>query len=172
MGLLDAVIGSLGSGARDAGGQPSLQAQLIQAVLQMLMQPQAGSAAGSGFGGHPAGSAMPGGLGASLGGLGGLGGLIGMLQQAGLGDAASSWVSGGANRSVSPDQIHAALGDERMSELASRLGIGTPQVASELTQVLPQMVDRMTPQGQLPSDGGMPDLGQLGELLGGLLGRR
>ncbi|MEO7245548.1 MAG: YidB family protein [Rubrivivax sp.] len=169
MGLLDAVIGSLGPGARDTGGQPSLQAQLIQAVLQMLMQPQAGATAGGGLGGHPTGSAMPGGLG---GGLGGLGGLIGMLQQAGLGDAASSWVSGGPNRSVSPDQVHAALGDERMSELASRLGIGTPQVASELSQVLPQMVDRMTPQGQLPSDGGMPDLGQLGELLGGLLGRR
>jgi uncharacterized protein YidB (DUF937 family) len=170
MGLLDAVIGSLG-GAQGAGGQPNLQAQLIQAVLQMLMQPPGGPAAGSSFGAQHGGG-MPGGMGAGLGGLGGLGGLIGMLQQAGLGDAASSWVSSGANRSVSPDQVHAALGEERMSELAARLGIGTPQVASELSQVLPQMVDRMTPRGQLPPDGGMPDLGQLGELLGGLLGRR
>ena len=167
MGLLDNVIGSLGGQGQD--GRPGLQAQLIQALLQMLMAPR-GSAAGPGAGFGPAGGAA-GGFGGA-GGLGGLGGLIAMLQQAGLGDAAASWVSRGENHSVSPDQVRAAFGDERMDELAARLGLGTPQVASELSQVLPQVVDRMTPDGRVPDDGGMPDLGSLGDLLGGLLGRR
>jgi uncharacterized protein YidB (DUF937 family) len=163
MGLLDNVIGSLGGQGQGPGGQPGLQAQLIQALLQMLMAPR-GDAGGAGAGFGPSAGAA--------GGLGGLGGLIAMLQQAGLGDAAASWVSPGENHSVSPDQVRAAFGDERMDELASRLGLGTPQVASELSEVLPQVVDRMTPDGRLPDDGGLPDLGSLGDLLGGLLGRR
>jgi uncharacterized protein YidB (DUF937 family) len=156
MGLLDSVIGSLGQGG--SGGH-DIQAQLIQAVLAMLT--------GSGGGGA---QAVPGGGG--MGDLGGLGGLLGRLQQGGLGDVAASWVGNGPNAPVSPDQLGGALGGDLMGMLARQLGIGEQEVAGHLSQVLPQVVDKLTPGGQVPQGNAMPDVGQLGDLLGGLLGPR
>lgn len=146
MGLLDSVIGSLGQGG---GGGQNIQAQLIQAVLAMLTN----------SGGQDAG-------------LGGLGGLLGKLQQGGLADAAASWVGTGQNAPVSPGQLESALGPDLLGTLARQLGIGQQEVAGHLSKVLPQMVDRMTPGGQLPQGNAVPDMGQLGDLLGGLLGPR
>jgi len=153
MGLLDAVIGSLGDGGNGGGGGGNdLQAQLIQAVLAMLTQNMGGGASG--------------GAGA---GFDGLGGLLSQLQRAGLGDAAASWVGTGTNQPVSPDALGGALGPDLLGQLARQLGVGQQEVAGGLSQVLPQVVDRLTPQGRVP-DGGLPDIGNLGSLLGGLGG--
>ncbi|MDH5339594.1 MAG: YidB family protein [Rubrivivax sp.] len=152
MGLLDSVIGSLGQGG---GGHNNIQAQLIQAVLAMMMN------------GGPSGAAP-----AAGGGLGGLGGLLGKLQQGGLGDIAASWVGSGPNAPVSAGQLEGALGGDLLGALAQQLGIGQQEVAGHLSQVLPQLVDGMTPDGQVPQGHAMPDVGQLDDLLGGLLGRR
>ena len=148
MGLLDSVIGALGQaqGGGDGGGQPDL----LGAVIGML---------GQGGGG-------------AVGGLGGLGGLVEKFTQGGLGDVVNSWVSTGQNLPVSPDQLSQVLGSGTLSGLAQQLGMGQGDLASQLSQLLPQVVDKLTPNGQLPDLGqGAGGLGDLAGMLGGLLKR-
>lgn len=171
MGLLDSVLGSaLGGGGQGGGGQ-----QLLMQVIAMLLQGQGGgSQGGGGLGGALGGmlgSALGGGQAGGMGaGLGGLGGLLQQLQQGGLGEAAQSWVSTGENLPVSGDQLAAALGADRIDAIAQQVGMPAGDLSSQLAQYLPQVVDRMTPDGQLPDGGG--DLGGLlGDVLGGLLKR-
>jgi uncharacterized protein YidB (DUF937 family) len=99
---------------------------------------------------------------------GGLPGLLSKLQQGGLADQAASWVSTGPNQSVSADQIGGALGGDLLGSLARQAGMGQGDLAGSLAQMLPQLIDRMTPDGQVPAAGAMPDLGGL---LGSLLRR-
>ena len=81
---------------------------------------------------------------------GGLQGLVGMLQQHGLGSAAQSWVSTGPNQPISPDQVHHALGNDTITQLAAKLGISPQELSTKLSTVLPQVVDTMTPTGVVP----------------------
>ncbi len=81
---------------------------------------------------------------------GGVQGLMQKFQQGGLGDVFSSWVGTGQNQAVSPDQIHQALGPDQIGQLASKLGIPADQLTQHLSQLLPQVVDKMTPTGQAP----------------------
>lgn len=99
---------------------------------------------------------------------GGLPGLLQKLQQGGLAEQAASWVSTGRNLPVSADQIGGALGGDLLGSLARQAGIGQGDLAGSLAQMLPQLIDRMTPDGQVPAAGAMPDLGGL---LGSLLKR-
>jgi uncharacterized protein YidB (DUF937 family) len=103
-------------------------------------------------------------------GMGGLGGLLQQLQQGGLGNAAQSWVSTGENLPVSGDQLAAALGADRIDAIAQQVGMPAGDLSSQLAQYLPQVVDRLTPDGQLP-EGGADLGGLLGDVLGGLLKR-
>jgi uncharacterized protein YidB (DUF937 family) len=81
---------------------------------------------------------------------GGLGGLVQAFQNKGLGDIVNSWVGTGQNMPISPDQVHSALGANTINDIASKLGV-SPQVAtSGLSQLLPQMIDKLTPTGQVP----------------------
>lgn len=134
MGLLDAVIGAV-SGGGQGGGQGG---QLLGALLQQL---------GQGGGG----------------GAGGLGGLVAQLTQGGLGEAVQSWISTGQNLPVSGQQLEQALGGNVLGQLAQQFGIQPGQMAAQLSEQLPGLVDQLTPQGQLPS-------GNLDELLGSLGG--
>ncbi|WP_034294136.1 YidB family protein [Herbaspirillum sp. RV1423] len=142
MGLLDSVLGALNNnaGTNDgAGGDP--KAALIQAVLAMLANNQSG----------------------------GLGGLLGNLQNAGLGQIVDSWIGTGQNQPISGEQVEQALGNDQLSGLAQAAGISEVDVAGHLSQILPGLVDHLTPNGQLPeSDDNLGS--QLGSLLGGLLG--
>jgi uncharacterized protein YidB (DUF937 family) len=81
---------------------------------------------------------------------GGLGGLSRGFQQQGLGEVLSSWIGTGANRSISPDQVTSALGSQRVDDLARRAGISSSQAPSILAAVLPALVDKLTPDGQVP----------------------
>ena len=83
--------------------------------------------------------------------LGGLGGLIRQFQQNGFGDAINSWIGTGPNKSVAPSQISNALGPEVIDALSERTGLPKEQVSQVLSQVLPMIVDQLTPQGKLPS---------------------
>jgi uncharacterized protein YidB (DUF937 family) len=111
-----------------------------------------------------------GGLGAALGGLGGLAGLVEQFSRAGMGDVARSWVGTGQNLPISPDQLSQVLGGDTIGAMASQLGMKQGDLLGQLSQMLPQVVDSLTPQGQIPQGDiqGMGD--QLGGLLGGLLG--
>jgi len=84
---------------------------------------------------------------------GGLSGLLQSFESAGLGREVSSWVSTGANLPVSADQVRTALGDPRLQEIATRLGIPPGAVSAALSHVLPSVVDQLTPNGQVPPSG-------------------
>ncbi|WP_049622180.1 YidB family protein [Frateuria defendens] len=107
---------------------------------------------------------------------GGLQGLIAILQQHGLGEAVQSWIGTGANQAVSGGQLGQALESgglgSLLQEAAGKLGIDQGDLLGKLSQVLPQAVDHLTPNGQLPEagQGGGFDLGGLASLAGSLLG--
>jgi uncharacterized protein YidB (DUF937 family) len=164
MGLLDSVIGALGSSGQGGGGGGN--AALIGAVINMLGQ-------GGGQGG----------------GLGGLAGLVTKMQQGGLGDVAASWIGTGQNHPISADQLGGVLGHDTVSNMANQLGMDHGDLMGQLTHMLPQLVDKLTPQGQIPQGdlggvlsgmlGGQPGgggqgggLGDLAGMLGGLLNKR
>jgi uncharacterized protein YidB (DUF937 family) len=81
---------------------------------------------------------------------GGLGGLVQQFAKKGLGDVVNSWVGTGANLPITPEQIHQGLGKDTINQLASQAGISTGDVTSQLSQLLPQLVDKLTPNGKLP----------------------
>lgn len=110
-------------------------AQLIQLVLRMLANDAPG---------------------------GGLAGLVQQFQRGGLADVVNSWISTGGNLPVSADQLSNVLGPDMLGQLAQQLGVSQGQAASQLSDVLPQVVDQLTPDGQLPQGG----LGELSDLLG------
>ena len=83
--------------------------------------------------------------------LGGLGGLLRQFQQNGFGDAANSWIGTGPNKPVAPAQISNAVGPEIIDALSRSTGLPKDQIAQVLSQVLPRIVDQLTPQGQLPT---------------------
>lgn len=89
---------------------------------------------------------------------GGLHGLISSFQQKGLGDIVSSWVSRGENRPISPDQVKEGLGSDKVRDLAARSGVSEDEAATQLSQHLPDMVDKLTPEGTVP-EGGWLDKG-------------
>ena len=103
-------------------------------------------------------------VGALMNNGGGLSGILGKLQQGGLGDAAASWVGTGANQPVSADALGGALGPDLMGMIAKQLGGNQQQAAGTMADLLPGLIDQLTPQGQVPADNGM---GALGALLGG-----
>jgi uncharacterized protein YidB (DUF937 family) len=81
--------------------------------------------------------------------LGSVGGLLQQLQNSGLGTQVTSWLGNGANLPVSVDQLRAALGDERVRQLATSFGIPVDQLLGQLSQHLPAAVDQMSPNGTL-----------------------
>jgi uncharacterized protein YidB (DUF937 family) len=102
--------------------------------------------------------------GGSQGG-GGLGSLLDQFRTAGLADKADSWVGTGQNKSLTGDEVEQAIGRERLDEVAHRAGVSTDEAKSGLAAQLPQVIDQLTPNGQLPATGNLQDM--LGNLLGG-----
>jgi uncharacterized protein YidB (DUF937 family) len=92
--------------------------------------------------------------GAAAGGLlsGGLGGLLKQFQDNGYGDTANSWVSRGPNREVTPDELEGALGKDTLRSLSQETGRPYNEVLSELSESLPDDIDRLTPEGRLPTE--------------------
>lgn len=100
---------------------------------------------------------------------GGLNGFIGQLTSKGLGDKVSSWVGTGKNLPVSPDEIQNALGFDQIKNIASKLGMDTNTITSKLSNLLPQVVDKLTPDGKVP-EGDILSKGM--DMLGGLFGKK
>lgn len=82
---------------------------------------------------------------------GGLEGLTQKFQQGGLGGVISSWIGTGANESIAADQIKSVLGPELVSGLASKLGIDADTASNQLASLLPVLIDKLTPDGQVPA---------------------
>jgi uncharacterized protein YidB (DUF937 family) len=110
---------------------------------------------------HPQQSGL-GGVFGNLGGLlggasagsvlsGGIGDLVERFRQAGQGEAAESWIRSGPNRQVAPDQLERAIGPEILDDLVQRTGLSRQELLSRLSQVLPEAVDKLTPDGRVPT---------------------
>ncbi len=76
-----------------------------------------------------------------------------MFNQRGLGDVVSSWVSTGKNLPISPEQIQNVLGSSQIQALAAKAGIDPAKASAAIAQILPQIVDKATPNGQIPAGG-------------------
>ena len=94
---------------------------------------------------------LMGGLGGALGG--GLGGLLGKLTEAGQGSVVDSWVKPGPNQPIAPGNLENALGSQTISDLARQAGVSEQELLRQLSTVLPGVVDKLTPQGQIPDQG-------------------
>jgi uncharacterized protein YidB (DUF937 family) len=141
MGLLDSVLGAVMGGQQ---GQQGGLAALIPVVTQMLSNDGQG---------------------------GGLGGLMAKFQEAGLGDQISSWVGTGENLPISADQLSQVLGSGAIGDIASKLGVEPGAAAGQLSEMLPGLIDKLTPNGEAPT-GGLGNAGDLMGMLGGLLAKR
>lgn len=148
MGLFDSLAGALQGGIQ-GGAKGGLQDQLQQGLLGAL-----GQSGGAG--------ALLQVVTSLLGeGSGGLPGLVTKFQQAGLGNIVASWISRNPNLPISADQIGAALGSPVVTDLAKSLGMGQADASQHLAQVLPLVVDALTPDGETPAADAPLPLGQI-----------
>jgi uncharacterized protein YidB (DUF937 family) len=153
MGLLDSVIGALANSQPGvqppaAGATQGVQGSvLLSTVIAMLANGQQSQGAG----------------------VGGLGDLIGRFTQGGMGDVIGSWIGHGQNAPISGDQLSNVLGADTIGKIAAQLGLSHGETAGQLSQMLPEVVSRLTPHGEAPS-GGLGD--DMGALLGQLMPKR
>jgi uncharacterized protein YidB (DUF937 family) len=89
---------------------------------------------------------------------GGLLGLVNTLRQLGLDDVVSSWISTGENKPISSEQVQNALGEGQINQMAQNMGVSHQEVSTGLAGLLPQLIDKLTPDGKLP-EGSMLDQG-------------
>lgn len=138
MGLLDAVIGGVAGNILGGGG--STTQNPLGGVL-------AGLAGGNpGAGGNLLAAAM-----SMLQQQGGLGAVIQQFQRAGLGQQADSWVGTGANMNLSADQLSSVFGGT-IGQLAQQFGLSEGQASGALAQVLPELINQLTPSGAIGPD--------------------
>jgi uncharacterized protein YidB (DUF937 family) len=90
---------------------------------------------------------------------GGLDGLVQKFQASGLSPVISSWIGNGANQAVSPDALHGILGSDLVQQIAAKTGLPIEQLLPQIAQHLPQLIDGMTPNGQVPSGNSLVDAG-------------
>ncbi|WP_428659094.1 YidB family protein [Reyranella sp.] len=176
MGLFDILTGMRngprGGGGRGGGGMsPIILAALgllaYKAVKSFNNAPQPAQhpqgnlppgapAAGDGLGGLLQSLGLGGASAAGSGGLGGilsggLGDLIKQFQNSGKGELAESWVGTGQNRTIPPADLAQVLTPEQLDFLTQKTGLGREELLAGLSQQLPEVVDKLTPQGRLPS---------------------
>jgi uncharacterized protein YidB (DUF937 family) len=166
MGILDDLLG--GRAGQGMGGRANAQptragggagmSQVLMALLPIVLgmlanrgsqgssPTQTNLAPGSGGLGDLLGQVL-GGAGSSGGGLGGL---LEQLQRTGFREQADSWVSRGANRPISPDAMSQVFGKDGLETIARQAGIRPDEASHGLSELLPEVVDRMTPDGAVP----------------------
>lgn len=142
MGLLDSILGGvMGGGA---------QSSPVAGLLMNLLGGRQRSGMGGGAMGALAGMMGGGQQQPAQGGMGGLSGLLSRFQQAGLGGVAQSWVGTGPNEPVQPQQLEQVFGHDQVQHMAQQTGMQPNDLLSQLSQYLPGVVDKMTPNGQVP----------------------
>jgi len=134
---------AMGSGQQSQGGG------LAGMALQMLMN--------------------QGGGGSQQGGLGGLLGLLNNAKSSGLGSVVDSWVGTGPNQAIRGDQISSLLGGSAVADLAEQAGVSEAEASTQLADILPGLVDKLTPSGRVPEQSDLMSTGM--SLLQGLMGR-
>ena len=82
---------------------------------------------------------------------GGVAGLVKQFEQQGLGNVVQSWVGTGSNLPITAEQIHKVLGSDTVTQLAAKFGLNPQDLAHKISELLPQAVDQMTPDGVVPA---------------------
>jgi uncharacterized protein YidB (DUF937 family) len=142
MGLLDEVISAaLGSKAPTASQSMPAQDQFSQiaAALQELLAPKQSAAP----------IAPPPAMGGQDGSSG-LDMLLRQFQQNGFGEIINSWIGTGQNQPISPTQLRQAIGQKTVNDLSDQTGVPHDDLLSQLSKILPVVIDKLTPNGQLP----------------------
>lgn len=126
-GVLGGLLGGGSAGSRDAapggsGGRSAMLAMMVPLVLAWVQR------------------------------NGGIGSVLQRVNQHGYGGHANSWVGTGANEALPPDAARQLLGPQELSSLSSQLGVGQDEVAHGFSEILPEVVDKLSPQGALPAD--------------------
>lgn len=85
---------------------------------------------------------------------GGLAGVLEKFKENGLAEQAASWVGTGENLPISADQIASVLGNSQLGEIATKFGIDTNTLSAQIAEHLPAIVDKLTPNGEVPSEPG------------------
>ena len=98
---------------------------------------------------------------------GALGQLTNAFQQNGLGNILQSWLGSGANLPISPAQVQQVLGSNVLADMAGKAGVAVPDAADALSSLLPQVVDKISPEGTAPAAN---ELGSLLSSVGKLFG--
>ncbi len=123
MGLFDSLVGQVGSVL--SGNQASdSQSNLIEAVTHLITNPETG----------------------------GVQGLVQAFQNQGLGEVVASWIGNGQNMSITAAQIEQVIGSERLQFIAQKFGVPPDTIASGLAEMLPRVIDQLSPNGQLPAN--------------------
>jgi uncharacterized protein YidB (DUF937 family) len=102
----------------------------------------------------------------SVGGSSGLNGVIAAFQRKGLGDLMASWISRGPNPPLSANQVTDVLGSDVLKQFAAKAGVPQSDAGGLLASLLPVVVDRLTPEGEVPETNALESA--LGSLLSGL----
>jgi uncharacterized protein YidB (DUF937 family) len=87
--------------------------------------------------------------------VGGVAGLQKMFQQGGLGEVFNSWVSSGQNLPVSASELQNVLHSGALQDAAQKAGIDPSQLTGMMSSLLPHLVDKLTPNGQVPDAGAL-----------------
>ena len=179
MGLLDVLNGMengprgpSGPGAPSGGGMSPMTMAILALLAYKAVKHMGGSQSGAapapspggGTAGGPGGGSLSDVLKGGLGGLlaggaagsvisGGLGDLLKQFQQNGHGETANSWVSQGPTNPISPGDLANALGADKINDLMSQSGLSRQELLNGLSQQLPEVVNHLTPDGRLPSEG-------------------
>jgi uncharacterized protein YidB (DUF937 family) len=174
MGLLDDLLGGLAGQAMGgraqqeptrAGGGGAGMSQVLVALMPIVLgmlanrgsrgglAPRANDTSGAGGGLTDVLGQVLGGRAGGRGAAGGLGGLLEQLQQTGFGEQADSWVARGANKPIPPDAMTQIFGPDGLEQISRQAGISQDEASRGLSQLLPEVVDRMTPDGNVPDDG-------------------
>jgi len=153
MALLPVVLAMLAN--RGGGGAPAGMSPAGGGLGDILGQVLGGGAPRGGGGGGGMGDILGqilggGGGGSGMGGLGGLGRLLNQFEQAGYGDQARSWVGTGQNQAIPADVIGQIFGPEGLAAIARQAGVSEADASAGLSQLLPEVVDRVTPGGEVP----------------------
>ena len=162
MGLLDDLLGGLAGSAPTAGldasrpasstaaagGMGAVLTALLPVVLSMLSSGAQAANRGGGAGGG-LGDVLSQVLGSGAS-SGGLGGLLDQFQRAGFGAQAGSWVGKGANQPIPADALDKVFGQGGIAEIARRAGLSPQDTSRGLAEVLPEVIDHVTPDGQVP----------------------
>jgi uncharacterized protein YidB (DUF937 family) len=167
MGLLDELLGQLAGApavsnrqapsAANVGspGMSTILMALMPVVLAMLGHGRGEASAG--FGRASAGGGLGdilgrvlGGAGGGGGGLGGLGALLEQMQHAGFGEQARSWVGSGDNLPLPSGALEQIFGAGGLAEIARRAGLSEADTSRGLAQLMPEVVNHVTPTGDVP----------------------